>query len=121
MGAILDFITSKTGIVAILGAGLLLLFGVQEVRLKLAQSGEAHARADLASLEATVSAANARAQAQATQAAAISQTAASGLQNAKAAIVTRYVTLKGQAAALGDVDCKPPAGWVALWNAGATP
>lgn len=42
------FLSSRTGIAAILLVGLLALFGVQEVRLKFAQSGEREAKASLA-------------------------------------------------------------------------
>lgn len=71
MGAVIAFLTSKAGIAALLGIGLLLLFGIQEGRLKLAQHGEKDARAEVAKCSAKLATQNAAIAAQAAKSAAV--------------------------------------------------
>lgn len=52
MSAILSLLFSRAGIVGMILVGLVTVFGVQELRLKLAQHGEASAKADASTSKA---------------------------------------------------------------------
>lgn len=100
-------------------AALLLIFGIQEARLKIAESGEKHAKADLARMISAEKAADALQAAKATQASAISEKASSGLQTAQDRVVVKYRTLVQKVGEIPEGawrECVVPDKWVDIWD-----
>jgi plasmid stability protein len=116
MPAIISLLFSRAGIVGMIGASLLLLFGIQEVRLKAAQHGEAQAKA---TLKAAVSAEASREKA----AAQISADAKVGLAQDRTRIrtVTKVLIQKvpTYVTAADDARVLVPLGFVRLHDAAA--
>ena len=116
MAALLGYLLPRNGVVILLAAGALLAFGVQEVRLKNARSGEAHANAKLQAEQ--------RAEA-ARQTEALHASARASAQTAQVRIRIRTITktllqkVPLYVPAAADAECVLPLGFVRLHDAAA--